>query len=187
MGTRALPFSGAVYIDKSDFLEQAPNKFKRLVSGGEVRLRNAYVIRCNEVIKDAHGEIIELHCSYDPDTLGANPVGRKVKGVIHWVSVQHGQEAEVRLYDRLFIHPNPDAAKEGRDYREYLNPDSLLTVTRCVVEPDLGRAAAGERFQFEREGYFCLDEKLARSGVLVFNRIVTLRDSWAKIEQQQQA
>jgi glutaminyl-tRNA synthetase len=187
LGTRGLPFSGEVYIDKSDFREQAPNKFKRLVSGGEVRLRNAYVIRCDEVIKDAHGEIIELHCTYDPDTLGANPEGRKVKGVIHWVSVQHGLEAEVRLYDRLFSHPSPAVAKEGRDYKEYLNPDSLRTVTRCVVEPDLGRAAPGERFQFEREGYFCLDEKSASRGSLVFNRIVTLRDSWAKIERQQQA
>jgi glutaminyl-tRNA synthetase len=139
------------------------------------------------VIKDAHGEIIELHCTYDPDTLGANPEGRKVKGVIHWVSVQHGLEAEVRLYDRLFSHPSPAVAKEGRDYKEYLNPDSLRTVTRCVVEPDLGRAAPGERFQFEREGYFCLDEKSASRGSLVFNRIVTLRDSWAKIERQQQA
>jgi glutaminyl-tRNA synthetase len=187
LGTRGLPFSGEVYIDKSDFREQAPNKFKRLVSGGEVRLRNAYVIRCDEVIKDAHGEIIELHCTYDPDTLGANPEGRKVKGVIHWVSVQHGLEAEVRLYDRLFSHPSPAVAKEGRDYKEYLNPDSLRTVTRCVVEPDLGRAAPGERFQFEREGYFCLDKKSASRGSLVFNRIVTLRDSWAKIERQQQA
>ena len=187
LGTRALPFSGEVYIDKSDFREQAPNKFKRLVSGGEVRLRNAYVIRCDEVIKDAHGEIIELHCTYDPATLGANPEGRKVKGVIHWVSVQHGLEAEVRLYDRLFSHPSPDAAKEGRDYRDYLNPDSLRTVTCCIVEPDLGRAAPGERFQFEREGYFCLDEQLTGRGSLVFNRIVTLRDSWAKIEQQQRA
>lgn len=186
LGTRALPFSGEVYIDKNDFREQAPNKFKRLVSGGEVRLRNAYVIRCDAVIKDAHGEIIELHCTYDPDTLGANPEGRKVKGVIHWVSVQHGLEAEVRLYDRLFSHPGPAAARE-RDYKDYLNPDSLRTITRCVVEPDLGRADPGERFQFEREGYFCLDEKLAGSGSLVFNRIVTLRDSWAKIERQQSA
>ena len=186
LGARALPFSGEVYIDKSDFREQAPNKFKRLVSGGEVRLRNAYVIRCDAVIKDAHGEIIELHCSYDPDTLGANPAGRKVKGVIHWVSVQHGIEAEVRLYDRLFSHPSPAAVRE-HDYKDYLNPDSLRTVTRCVVEPDLGRASPGERFQFEREGYFCLDEKLAGSGSLVFNRIVTLRDSWARIEQQQSA
>ena len=187
MGTRGIPFSGEVYIDKSDFLEEASNKFKRLVTGGEVRLRNAYVIRCDEVIKDAHGEIIELHCTYDPDTLGANPAGRKVKGVIHWVSIQHGLEAEVRLYDRLFSHPSPGAAKEGRDYRDYLNPDSLRTVTGCIVEPDLERAAPGECFQFEREGYFCLDEKLAGRGMLVYNRVVTLRDSWAKIEQQLQA
>jgi glutaminyl-tRNA synthetase len=184
LGTRRVPFTGEVYIDRDDFREEAPRKFKRLVAGGEVRLRNAYVIRCEEVIKDAHGEIIELHCSHDPATLGANPEGRKVKGVIHWVSVQHGLEAEVRLYDRLFTHPGPDAAKEGKDYKEYLNPDSLRTATHCIVEPDLAGASPGDRFQFEREGYFCADEKLTRNSTLVFNRTVTLRDSWAKIEQQ---
>ena len=184
LGTRRVPFTGEVYIDRDDFREEAPRKFKRLVAGGEVRLRNAYVIRCEEVIKDAHGEIIELHCSHDPATLGANPEGRKVKGVIHWVSVQHGLEAEVGLYDRLFTHPGPDAAKEGKDYKEYLNPESLRTVTHCIVEPDLAGASPGDRFQFEREGYFCADEKLTRNSTLVFNRTVTLRDSWAKIEQQ---
>jgi glutaminyl-tRNA synthetase len=185
MGSRTVPFSSELYIDRDDFREEASKKFKRLVSGGEVRLRNAYVIRCDEIIRDAHGEIIELHCSHDPDTLGNNPEGRKVKGVIHWVSVRHGLGAEVRLYDRLFNHPAPDSGKDGRDYTDHLNPESLKTLTGCIVEPALAMAAAGERFQFEREGYFCVDAKLSTPGALVFNRTVTLRDSWAKIEQQQ--
>ena len=187
LGTRVIPFTAELYIDKEDFREEASRKFKRLVSGGEVRLRNAYVIRCDEVIKDDHGEVIELHCSYDPATLGANPEGRKVKGVIHWVSAVHGIEADVHLYDRLFNTPAPDAAKEGRDYKDYLNPDSLRTVTRCIVEPSLKESKPGERYQFEREGYFCVDSQRAEGEPLVFNRTVTLRDSWAKIEQQQNA
>jgi glutaminyl-tRNA synthetase len=185
MGSRTVPFTRELYIDQNDFREEASKKFKRLVSGGEVRLRNAYVIRCDEVIKDAHGEIIELHCSYDPATLGANPSGRKVKGVIHWVSVQYGLNAELRLYDRLFNQPSPDSGKDGLEYADHLNPGSLKTLTGCVVEPALAEAAAGQRFQFEREGYFCVDEKLSVPGELMFNRTVTLRDSWAKIEQQQ--
>jgi len=184
-GMRIVPFTAELYIDKSDFMVEAPKKFKRLVSGGEVRLRNAYVIRCDEVIRDEHGEIIELHCSYDPETLGANPQGRKVKGVIHWVSAVYGIEVDVHLYDRLFTNPAPDATREGKDYMEYLNPDSLRTVTRCVAEPSLETSRPGERFQFEREGYFCVDPQQADAQGLVFNRIVTLRDSWAKIEQQQ--
>nr|AFI78476.1 glutaminyl-tRNA synthetase [uncultured bacterium ws138B4] len=184
MGSRTLAFTRELYIDREDFREEAPKKFKRLVTGGEVRLRNAYVIRCDEVIKDAHGEIIELHCSYDPATLGANPEGRKVKGVIHWVSAQYGLKAELRLYDRLFNHPAPDSGKDGKDYTEYLNPGSLSTLTECIVEPVLAFAAAGERFQFEREGYFCVDSGLSTPGTLVFNRTVTLRDSWAKLERQ---
>ena len=187
LGTRMVPFTAELYIDKGDFREEAPKKFKRLVSEGEVRLRNAYVIRCDEAIKDAHGEVIELHCSYDPATLGANPEGRKVKGVIHWVSAVHGIEAEIHLYDRLFINPAPDAAKEDRGYKDYLNPDSLRTVTHSIVEAALAEAQPGERFQFEREGYFCLDSNQQDSSQLVFNRTVTLRDSWAKIEQQQKA
>jgi glutaminyl-tRNA synthetase len=185
MGTRTLPFTGELFIEQDDFREEATKKFKRLVSGGEVRLRNAYVIRCDEVIKDVTGEVIELHCSYDPATLGANPEGRKVKGVIHWVSAQFGKRAEVRLYDRLFNHPRPDAAGSDYDYREFLNPDSLLTLTECVVEPALCEAGRGESFQFEREGYFCVDTRLSTPELPVFNRTVTLRDSWAKIEQQQ--
>jgi glutaminyl-tRNA synthetase len=187
LGTRVIPFTAELYIDKDDFREEASKKFKRLVSGGEVRLRNAYVIRCDEVIKDAHGEVIELHCSYDPATLGANPEGRKVKGVIHWVSAVYGIEADVHLYDRLFNSPSPDAAKEGKDYKDYLNPDSLRTVTHCIAEPSLKESKPGERYQFEREGYFCVDMQQAEGEPLVFNRTVTLRDSWAKIEQQQNA
>jgi glutaminyl-tRNA synthetase len=185
MGTRTLPFSREIYIDRNDFREEAPKKFKRLVAGGEVRLRNAYVIRCDEVIKDAHGEVIELHCSCDTATLGTNPEGRKVKGVIHWVSVSHAVEAEIRLYDRLFNHPAPDTGKDGADYRDHLNPDSLRTLTGCWVEPLLAEAGHDENFQFEREGYFCVDSVLSSPARLVFNRTVTLRDSWAKISQQQ--
>jgi glutaminyl-tRNA synthetase len=187
MGMRSLRFTRELYIDREDFREEAPRKFKRLVSGGEVRLRNAYVIRCDEVIKNNQGEIVELHCSYDAATLGANPEGRKVKGVIHWVSARHGVEAEVRLYDRLFSHPSPDNAKDGRNYREHLNRDSLRTLTGCIVEPGLAGAGPGEHYQFEREGYFCVDPVLSKADHLVFNRTVTLRDSWAKIEQQQKA
>jgi glutaminyl-tRNA synthetase len=153
---------------------------------GEVRLRYAYVIRCDEVIKNSQGEVIELQCTYDPETLGANPEGRKVKGVIHWVSAKYGLPAEVRLYDRLFNHPTPDATRDGKNYKEYINPDSLLTLTQCVVEPGLGTARAGESFQFEREGYFCLDFRLSTASRPVFNRTVTLRDSWSKIERQQE-
>ena len=187
MGVRRLPFTREIYIDREDFREEAPKKFKRLVTGGEVRLRNAYVIRCDEVIKNNQGEVVELHCSYDAATLGANPEGRKVKGVIHWVSLKHALPAEVRLYDRLFSHPAPDNAKDGRDFHEHLNPDSLRTLTGCMVESGLASAVAGERFQFEREGYFCVDPVLSREDHLVFNRTATLRDSWAKIEQQQKA
>ncbi len=185
-GTRKIPFGREVWIDRDDFMEVAPNKkFKRLVAGGEVRLRNAYVIRCDEVIKDGQGEIVELRCSYDPDTLGANPPDRKIKGVIHWVSSAHAIEAEVRLYDRLFSHPTPDAAKDSGGYISHLNPDSLRTLTQCYMEANLASAQAGEQFQFEREGYFCMDPARTADGKPVFNRTVTLRDSWSKIEKQQ--
>ena len=183
MGVRTLKLTREIYIDREDFREEANKKYKRLVLGGEVRLRNAYVIRCDEVIKDEHGEIVELRCTYDPQTLGANPEGRKVRGVIHWVSAAVGLPAEVRLYDRLFSRPDPDADKE-RDFLEFLNPESLLTLTDAVVEPALADAAVGERFQFEREGYFCLDAHDSRPDRLVVNRIVTLRDSWAKVARQ---
>ena len=182
MGMRQLPFGREVWIERDDFMEVAPNKhFKRLVSGGEVRLRNSYVIRCDEVIKDGSGEIIELRCSHDPATLGANPEGRKVKGVIHWVSAAHAVPAEVRLYDRLFTVPNPDQG-EG-EFTAHLNPESLLTLTRCYLEPALAAARTGEHFQFERQGYFSPDSEPSH-GLPVFNRTVTLRDSWAKLEKQ---
>ena len=184
MGKRTVAFTREVYIDREDFREEAPNKFKRLVAGGEVRLRNAYVIKCEQVIKDEHGEIIELRCSYDSATLGANPEGRKVKGVIHWVSASQGGRAEIRLYDRLFNHPNPDGDKAVESFLEHLNPESLLTLTEAMVEKSLLDAAIGDRYQFEREGYFCRDINNTSDGLPIFNRIVTLRDSWAKIEQK---
>ncbi len=181
MGSRELKLTREIYIDRADFRESAGKKYKRLVLGGEVRLRNAYTIVCEEVVKDDAGNILELHCRYDPDTLGRNPEGRKVRGVIHWVSATEGVEAEVRLYDRLFTRPDP-----GPDFLEHLNPDSLRVV-RAVVEPALAEAAPGARFQFEREGYFCRDTGAAEQERLVFNRVVTLRDSWAKVEQKGEA
>lgn len=183
MGRRELPFSKEVYIDQSDFAEVPPPKFKRLVPGGEVRLRSAYVIRCDEVIKDGQGKVIELRCSYDKDTLGKKPEGRKVKGVIHWVSALHAVPAEIRLYDRLFNHPTPDNSKDGKDYIEHLNPESLLTLTQCYLETNLSDAVAGETFQFEREGYFSIDPAKTGSGHLIVNRTITLRDTWAKISK----
>jgi glutaminyl-tRNA synthetase len=184
LGKRKIPFSRELYIDRSDFEEVPPKKFKRLVPDGEVRLRGSYVIKCEEIIKDGHGNVIELRCSVDPATLGKNPEGRKVKGVIHWVSAPHAIEAEVRLYDRLFSHPSPDAAGAGKDFLEYLNPDSLLTLTGCYLEPSLAEAQPGAQFQFEREGYFCLDEMHVHGQMPVYNRTVTLRDTWAKIAQK---
>jgi glutaminyl-tRNA synthetase len=187
MGVRKTPFCNEIYIEQEDFREEANKKYKRLVKGGLVRLRNAYIIQCDEVIKDAQGEIIELHCSYVPNSIGTNPEGiGKPRGVIHWVSARHGIKAEVRLYDRLFIHPSPDAAasKEGKEFTDYLNPDSLRTLTQCVLEPTLGEAKPGEVYQFERQGYFCADADHAH-GRPVFNRAVTLRDTWEKIEHKE--
>jgi len=183
MGRRHIPLSREIYIDQADFRESSNKKYKRLVTGGEVRLRNAYVIKCEDVIKDETGEIIELRCSYDRDTLGVNPVGRKVRGVIHWVSTNHAIKAEIRLYDRLFNEPVPDASKEG-NFLDYINPDSLQVISGAMVEPSLNKAKHGERFQFEREGYFCVERPVSEEGGLAFNRIVTLRDSWAKIDKQ---
>jgi glutaminyl-tRNA synthetase len=177
MGSRVIAFGREIYIDRADFAEEPPPGFKRLTPGGEVRLRNAYVVRCERMIKDEDGEPIELRCTHDPDTLGRKPEGRKVKGVIHWVSAADGIPAEVRLYDRLFAAPNPGAGKG--DFLHDLNPDSLRTLTGCLVESSLASAEPGERFQFEREGYFALD-KDSRQDKLVFNRTVGLRDTWAK-------
>ena len=186
LGSRELPFTREIYIDREDFREEASKQFKRLVSGGEVRLRNAYVIKCEQVIKDASGAITELRCSYDPETMGANPVGRKVRGVIHWVSATMGIGAEVRLYDRLFNHPSPDGDRSVASFLEHLNDQSLETIEQAVLEPGLAGAKPGDRFQFEREGYFCLDSGHVEGAVPVFNRTVTLRDSWAKIEPKKQ-
>ena len=180
MGSRRVPFTREVYIDQNDFVEVAPNsKYKRLALGGEVRLRNAYVIRCDRAIKNDAGDVVELRCSYDPATMGANPEGRKVKGVIHWVSASHGVPAEVRLYDRLFTVPNPGAVKD-HDWRDDLNPKSRI-ILKAVVEPMLAEASAGASFQFEREGYFCVDSRDSAPERLVFNRTITLRDTWAKL------
>ena len=184
MGSRTLKFTREIYIDRADFREEANKKYKRLITGSEVRLRNAYVIKCEEAIKDENGEITELRCSYDPDTLGSNPEGRKVRGVIHWVSASEGIQAEVRLYDRLFGHPTPDADKEVDSFLDHLNSESLTVLAEAVVEPSLAQAKPGSGFQFEREGYFCVDSKDSTPERLVFNRTVTLRDSWAKIEKQ---
>lgn len=179
MGSRPLKLTREIFIDRDDFRLEANKKYKRLVLGGEVRLRNAYVIRADEVVRDDSGEIVELRCSYDPDTLGVNPEGRKVRGVIHWVSASEGIAAEVRLYDRLFTDAAPDGHK-GEDFLSYLNPESLVALPHAVVEPALADAVAGERFQFEREGYFTLDVTAGSADKPVFNRVVTLRDSWSK-------
>ena len=187
MGSRRIPMTREVWIDRNDFVEVAPNKkWKRLVLGGEVRLRNGYVVRCDRVIRDDNDDIVELRGSYDPDTLGANPERRKVKGVIHWVSAEHAVRAEVRLYDRLFTVPHPDTDPE-HDFLAFLNPDSLRTLTDCMLEPSLAEAEPGACYQFEREGYFTLDPDTTEHGLPVFNRTVTLRDSWAKIEQKEGA
>ena len=180
IGTRELPFSREIYIDQDDFMVDPPKGYKRLVPGGEVRLRGSYVIRADEAVTDADGNIVELLCSYDPDTLGKNPEGRKVKGVIHWVPAAQSLACEVRLYDRLFRAPNPDKSEEGGTFLENINPDSLVVLTGCRAEPSLASATAEERFQFEREGYFCVDNKDSGPERLVFNRTVTLRDSWGQ-------
>ncbi|WGK60136.1 glutamine--tRNA ligase/YqeY domain fusion protein [Halopseudomonas sp. SMJS2] len=180
MGERMLPFSRELYIDQDDYMVDPPKGYKRLVPGGEVRLRGSYVIRADEAITDAEGNIVELLCSYDPDTLGKNPEGRKVKGVIHWVPAADSVECEVRLYDRLFNAANPDKGEEGGTFLDNINPDSLVVLKGCRAEPSLATATAEERFQFEREGYFCADSKDSRPGNLVFNRTVTLRDSWGQ-------
>jgi glutaminyl-tRNA synthetase len=187
-GTRKVPFSRELFIDRDDFREVPPPKYHRLSPGKEVRLRWGYLIRCEEVVKDpATGVITELRCTYDPATRGGEaPDGRKVKGTIHWVSAAQALEAEVRLYERLFSNPNPDEAPEGRDFLANLNPGSLVVRTGCRVEPSLASARAGGFFQFERVGYFTVDPDTAPSR-LVFNRSVSLRDSWGKIEKNARA
>jgi len=185
MGTRKVPFSREIYIDRDDFREDPPPKYFRLAPGKEVRLRFAYVIRCEEVIYDSSGKVIELHCTYDKATRsGAKAEGRKVKGIIHWVSIQHSVPVEVRLYDRLFVNPSPGSDDPGGNFLNDLNPDSIETVTSCRVEPGLLKAKPEDIYQFERVGYFCVDSKESRPEALVFNRTVTLRDTWAKLEQE---
>ncbi|HIJ78098.1 MAG: glutamine--tRNA ligase/YqeY domain fusion protein [Desulfobulbaceae bacterium] len=186
LGTRPLHFTRELYIEKSDFMEEPPNKFFRLGPGREVRFRYAFFITCNEVIKDeSTGEVIELRCTYDPETLGGSaPDGRKVKGTIHWVSANHSVKAEVRLYDRLFTEENPGADKEGADFKSFVNPESLTILTDCCVENSLNTADPGSQFQFERQGYFCVDQLDSKPNALVFNRTVTLRDTWAKVQNR---
>lgn len=183
LGQREIFFDKELYIDHSDFEEEPPKGFKRLIPGGEVRLRGAYVIRCDEVIKNDQGEVIELRCSYDPDTLGKKPEGRKVKGVVHWVSVAKALPVEVRLYDRLFNHESPDAAKDGGSFLDHINPDSLTVIETAYAEPSLAKASSDQPYQFEREGYFVLDSVDSTPEKPVFNRTVTLRDTWAKAQQ----
>ncbi|MDT3717995.1 glutamine--tRNA ligase/YqeY domain fusion protein [Pseudomonas oryzihabitans] len=180
LGVRQLPFTRELYIDQGDYEENPPKGYKRLEPGGEVRLRGSYVIRADEAIKDAAGKVVELRCSYDPDTLGKNPEGRKVKGVIHWVPAAGSVECEVRLYDRLFRSPQPEKSEEGGSFLDNINPDSLVVLQGCRAEPSLAQATAEDRFQFEREGYFCVDAKDSAPGKPVFNRTVTLRDSWGQ-------
>jgi glutaminyl-tRNA synthetase len=187
MGTRQVPFSRELYIERDDFMEDPPKKFFRLGPGREVRLRYAYFIKCEDVIKDpASGEIVELRCTYDPATRGGDaPDGRKVKGTLHWVSAEHSLAAEVRLYDYLFVKENPNDVEEGKDFTDYINPGSLEILKDCRVEPSLADTRPGSRCQFERLGYFNVDPKDSAPQALVFNRTVTLRDAWAKILKAQ--
>jgi glutaminyl-tRNA synthetase len=184
-GTRKVPFSRVLYIEQDDFREDPPRDFFRLAPGRDVRLRYAYFVKCTGVVKDSQGRVIELRCTYDPATRGGDaPDGRKVKGTIHWVSAAHAVPAEVRLYDHLFLKPDPSDVPEGQDYLSNLNPNSLVVLSGCRLEPSLAGAPVGSRFQFERLGYFCVDQD-SQPGKLVFNRTVTLRDTWAKIEKAQ--
>jgi len=180
-GARRIPFSRVLYIEQDDFMETPPKKFFRLSPGSEVRLRYAYIVKCERVVKDASGAVTEVRCSYDPESLNGATASRRVKGTVHWVSAEHAGDAEIRLYDRLFSSEDPDA--DGRDPLDDLNPNSLEVIAGAKVEPSLVSAAAGRRFQFERQGYFCVDPD-SRPGKPVFNRTVTLKDSWAKIQKR---
>lgn len=185
MGSRLLPFSRVLYIERDDFHPEPPKKFFRLAPGREVRLRYAYFITCVGVVKDENGEIIELHCTYDPETRGGSaPDGRKVRGTLHWVSAAHALDVDVQLYDRLFVKPNPLDLHEGQNFQDTLNPNSLKVLESCKVEPGLAEAKAGDRYQFERQGYFCLDPD-STPDKLIFNLTVPLKDTWAKIEAAQ--
>jgi len=186
-GTRLVPFSRVLYIEKEDFMENPPKKFYRLAPGREVRLRYAYFVRCTGVVRDPKtGEIVEVRCTYDPATRGGDaPDGRKVKATLHWVSAAHAIEAEVRLYENLFTKRDPNDVEEGKDFTDYLNPNSLRILKGCKLEPSLAQAKPGDRFQFERLGYFCVDTKDSKPGKPVFNRTVTLKDTWAKVREKE--
>jgi glutaminyl-tRNA synthetase len=184
-GTRAVPFSREIYIERDDFMEEPVKKFYRLAPGREVRLRYAYFVTCVDVVKDKSGEVVELHCTYDPATRGGDaPDGRKVKGTLHWVSAAHAVDAELRLYNRLFVKKYPGEVAEGQDFTSNLNPSSLEVLTGCKVEPSVAGATIGSRYQFERKGYLCVDPD-SDEGRLVFNETVSLRDTWAKIQKAQ--
>ena len=183
-GTRKVPFSRVLYIERDDFMEDPPRRFYRLAPGREVRLRYAYLITCREAVHDENGEVVALKCTYDPETRGGDaPDGRKVKATLHWVSAEHAAKVEVRLYDRLFRVENPMETPEGGDWIDNLNPDSLEVRSDCYVEPSVKGAAPGYRCQFERLGYFCVDSDSSEDG-LVFNRTVTLRDAWARMAKR---
>ena len=184
-GTRRVPFSSVLFVEQEDFMENPPKDFFRLAPGREVRLRYAYFIRCEQVIKDEQGNIVELHCTYDPATRGGDaPDGRKVKATLHWVSAEHAVNAEVRLYDTLFTKPDPNEVEEGQDALSNLNPNSLEVLTGVKLEPSLATAQPGDRFQFERMGYFCTDPNSSAVRP-VFNRTVTLKDAWVKAQGKQ--
>jgi glutaminyl-tRNA synthetase len=181
-GSRKIPFSRELWVDRDDFMEDPPKKFYRLAPGREVRLRYGYLITCQEVVKDAAGDVVELRCTYDPATRGGDaPDGRKVQGTIHWVSAAGALDCELRMYDRLFKVPDPEAAGDDVDFTTQLNPESLIVVRGAKIEPSVAHDAAGTRYQFERTGYFWADPVDSKPGALVFNRIVTLRDGWAKV------
>ncbi|MXY46647.1 MAG: glutamine--tRNA ligase/YqeY domain fusion protein [Chloroflexi bacterium] len=186
-GTRKVPFSRELYIERDDFMEDPPRRFYRLAPGREVRLRYGYFIKCEEVVKDNDGEVIELRCTYDPETRGGSaPDGRRVRATLHWVSSEHAIDAEVRLYDHLFMRWNPDEeADDGADWLSFLNPESLVVVEAAKLEPSLADASPGSRYQFERQGYFCVDTRDSMSGKPIFNRTTTLRDTWARVQRSQ--
>ncbi len=184
-GTRMVPFSRELYIEREDFMEEPVKKFYRLAPGREVRFRYAYFIKCTNIVKDDNGNITEIHCTYDPETRGGNaPDGRRSKATLHWVSIRHAVKATVRLYDHLFIKKNPDEVDEGQDLTANLNPDSLKTLNDCFIEPSIKSATPGNIYQFERLGYFCVDTRNSKEGNLVFNRTATLRDTWLKIKKK---
>ena len=183
-GSRKVPFSKVLFIEREDFMEDPPKKFFRLGPGREIRLRYAYFVTCTDFVKDENGEIVELHCNYDPTTRGGSaPDGRKVKATLHWVSANHALKVDVKLYDHLFTKERPEEVKEGKDFKSNLNAQSLEVLSNCMTEPSLKNARPLERFQFERLGYFCVDEDSTESK-LIFNRTVTLRDTWAKIRKK---